>query len=496
MLCPGCQAEVGESDAFCSACGHNLQTLAKNTEAEASLRESETRLRQILDNSPFGVSITSRNPQIRLYVNRRFIEMFGCGINDDLLAATVADSFVNSKKLEENWAVFERDGAISGTEELRKRLDGTVWWCLADWRKISFGGEEAIMVWHSDITEHKQAEEALAKKETQLRVALDHMSGGLVMVDKDFNVQVASPRFSEIYDIPAELFSVGASLKDVMAFRAERGDYGPGNPKTLLKERFQNSLDKSASWVEDTLPNGRIVELFRVPTPEDGFVAVFNDITERKRAEEALRDSEDQLKVQVLELQEREQRLEAQAADLVALAEDLEAAKQEMQHLANHDALTGLPSLRLCKDRLENALAANRRNESQTAVLFIDLDGFKAVNDSMGHEAGDEVLKGVAERLKSSVREMDTSARIGGDEFILVLPEIGHKDDAAKIAQKVIGEMSEPFPVNGGVAQIGASIGIAISPADGAAADDLLRHADESMYAIKKRGKNNFGFFS
>lgn len=114
----------------------------------------------------------------------------------------------------------------------------------------------------------------------------------------------------------------------------------------------------------------------------------------------------------------------------------------------------------------------------------------------MGHDVGDTVLKDVAEGLKSSIREVDTAARIGGDEFILILPKARDNDAIAKVAQKIIVKISEPFPVEGGIANIGASIGIAFSPDDGNTPDELLRNADSSMYAIKKQGKNNYGFFS
>jgi len=226
------------------------------------------------------------------------------------------------------------------------------------------------------------------------------------------------------------------------------------------------------------------------------YIELEREIGERKRVEEALLKSEDQLKMQIVDLKDRENRLANQGEELVAMAEDLHAAKQEMQFLANHDALTGLPSLRLCKDRLASAMTSDKRSKSRTAVLFIDLDGFKAVNDSMGHEAGDTVLKEVAQRLKSVIRESDTAARIGGDEFILVLPSCEQKDAAGKIARKVIDSLALPIPVNDQVASIGASIGIAFSPDDGETADVLLRNADESMYAIKQSGKNNFGFRS
>lgn len=202
------------------------------------------------------------------------------------------------------------------------------------------------------------------------------------------------------------------------------------------------------------------------------------------------------LKYQVVELRGKEERLQTQAVEMAVLSQGLKDAKEKMEHLANHDALTGLPSLRLCNDRLESALAIGRRSNCQTTVLFIDLDGFKVVNDSMGHKAGDKVLEEVAKRLKSSIREVDTAARIGGDEFLLVLPDTGDKDSIVKVAKKIIGIISAPFVFDNREAHIGASIGIAISPADGTTVDELLRCADESMYKIKKGGKNNYGFYS
>ena len=126
----------------------------------------------------------------------------------------------------------------------------------------------------------------------------------------------------------------------------------------------------------------------------------------------------------------------------------------------------------------------------------MDLDRFKAVNDTLGHEAGDTVLKGVAERLEKTVRKVDTVARIGGDEFIIVLTVIKQKSDAAIVAQNAIDSLSKPFDIGQNSISIGASVGIAIYPDDGTVSDELLRCADEAMYAIKQSGKNSFGFAS
>ncbi len=178
---------------------------------------------------------------------------------------------------------------------------------------------------------------------------------------------------------------------------------------------------------------------------------------------------------------------------------EAECAKEELKKQAHYDALTGLPSLRLCKDRMEEAFSQAKHGNKQVALMFVDLDGFKAVNDNYGHDAGDQVLKAVGQRLSALVGTEDTVGRIGGDEFIIILPDISHKDDSAQIAERAIEYLSQPFQVEDEMLQrvhacIGASVGIALYPVSGHSAEELLRAADRSMYQVKRAGKNNFCF--
>lgn len=170
------------------------------------------------------------------------------------------------------------------------------------------------------------------------------------------------------------------------------------------------------------------------------------------------------------------------------------AAEAQIRHLATHDVLTGLPSMRLAKDRLSMALAAAHRNREAVAVMFLDLDGFKEVNDTFGHDTGDSVLVEVARRLRSCLRETDTAARIGGDEFLVVATGLRTPEGAAQVAEKIVRLLSRPFPCDDGEAAVGVSIGIALYPADGADAQSLIRQADKTMYRVKKSGKNGFRF--
>jgi len=171
-------------------------------------------------------------------------------------------------------------------------------------------------------------------------------------------------------------------------------------------------------------------------------------------------------------------------------------AEEIISYQANHDLLTGLPNRTLLKDRLSLAIAQARRSEQSLAVLFLDLDRFKLVNDTLGHVAGDELLQAVAARLKDCLRDGDTLARVGGDEFMLLLPGVRTEEDAASVAYKIIGVLKRPFSIDGHDVFVSASIGVALYPRDGKTIDSLIKHADIAMYHIKERGKDGVQFFS
>ena len=201
-----------------------------------------------------------------------------------------------------------------------------------------------------------------------------------------------------------------------------------------------------------------------------------------RSAEAALLQANDRLENQVLE-RTRELELE--------IAERRQAAAV-ITHMANHDSLTGLPIRPLFMDRLSQALASARRSGHDVAVLFIDLDSFKSVNDSFGHEAGDQLLKEAARRLLACVRETDTVARHGGDEFTVVLTEVADPNAVTTITRKMIDALAQPFALNTNEAFIGASIGIALRSTDGDQPETLLERADAAMYVAKDQGKNTF----
>jgi diguanylate cyclase (GGDEF)-like protein len=171
---------------------------------------------------------------------------------------------------------------------------------------------------------------------------------------------------------------------------------------------------------------------------------------------------------------------------------DRKLIEQQIRHMAHHDYLTGLPNRALFLDQLERAIHLARRNDYRLGVLFLDLDGFKQINDVLGHEAGDMLLKEVSRRLKEIIRSSDTVARMGGDEFTFVLNDIGMDENAANVAQKVIDALSVPVQLADRQCKIGGSIGISFFPDHAEDADTLLRLADEAMYIAKQSGKNTF----
>ena len=175
--------------------------------------------------------------------------------------------------------------------------------------------------------------------------------------------------------------------------------------------------------------------------------------------------------------------------------EEKRQADEQIQYLATHDALTGLPNRAMFNELLDLSIKSARRNSRKCAVLFIDLDRFKIINDTLGHAAGDALLIQVGQRLRSSVRESDVVVRLGGDEFIIILNEISHRDQAALIAAKVLSSVSAGIMLAGHESHTTASIGIAVFPSDGTDVETLTKNADMAMYLAKEHGKNDVRFF-
>jgi diguanylate cyclase (GGDEF)-like protein len=178
----------------------------------------------------------------------------------------------------------------------------------------------------------------------------------------------------------------------------------------------------------------------------------------------------------------------------ILYAMERKRSEESIYRLAHYDGLTEVPNRRLLHDRLRQALARARRESRIAALLFLDLDQFKEINDTLGHAAGDLLLRAVARRLVECTRASDTVARLGGDEFAVVLPEVGHVEDVSKFARKILGAFRVPFSIERRELQVSASIGIGLYPVDGLDAESLLRSADIAMYHAKQGGKNNYQF--
>ena len=228
-------------------------------------------------------------------------------------------------------------------------------------------------------------------------------------------------------------------------------------------------------------PNGDVIQS----------IGVLQDITEQTRTEQSLREARDTLEMMV---KNRTRKLVDTVQQLEGEIKEREKIAAELDFLANHDALTGLPSLRLCKDRLDQSLAEARRNRQTSAVMFLDLDGFKSINDEYGHEFGDLVLKATADRIKTEIRETDTVARIGGDEFVIILSSLPELEIVERIAASLVRQIAQPIQIETVRVAVSASIGISLYPDNGTTAEELIRSADKAMYEIKRQGKNNFGF--
>ncbi|MGA2127162.1 MAG: EAL domain-containing protein [Xanthobacteraceae bacterium] len=291
-------------------------------------------------------------------------------------------------------------------------------------------------------------DDRLRKKSIQLDSALDHMVQGLKIFDAEGRLVLCNRRYTEMYGLPAESVRPGLTLHQLQDMRAVAGSFTE-DPASYIAAML-GEANGAAKVVE--LPNGRTITVINQRMAGGGWISTHEDVTERARAE------------------------------------------AQINHMATHDGLTGLPNRACFQLRMEQTLLRVARGDTY-ALLCIDLDGFKSVNDTFGHPVGDLVLQTVGQRLRHGTREMDSVARFGGDEFAVLQVGVGRPEDAATLAQRLIEAISAPYDVDGQQIVIGASIGVAMAPDDGPTSEALLRNADLALYRAKANGRMTYAFF-
>ena len=315
-------------------------------------------------------------------------------------------------------------------------------------------GIEAKLIWQM-VTNLKQIKGELEKSQGQLTAIIYHAMDGIITINESGEIQGFNPAAEKIFGY-SQHEVLGEELKalipesdqDGHATNTNRHAYTGLESIIGVRGREVMAVRKNGEQFPMELSASEMVL-----RGERYFVGIIRDVTERKLAE------------------------------------------QKIRHLAHHDYLTDLPNRALFLDRLEQSISLAKRSNHKAAVLFLDLDGFKRVNDTLGHGAGDLLLQEVAKRLKGIVRTSDTVARVGGDEFTFVLNNIGTDENASLAASHIITVLSDPFGLKDQQCHVGGSIGISIFPTDSKDSETLLSHADKAMYLAKYSGKNTFKFY-
>jgi diguanylate cyclase (GGDEF)-like protein len=329
---------------------------------------------------------------------------------------------------------------------------GTLMVFICAWVLLSAVGRR---VHDLQVSEQSLAERSreLHSAKVQIDAAVNTITHGISMFDADQKLILCNRRYVEIYGLSPDVVKPGCSFRGILEHRKSLGGYAADIDQQVAANATRAAQGKSFTHTA-TMPNGRIIAVVANPTADGGWVATHEDITERHRAEALI------------------------------------------MHMATHDALTDLLNRSAFEHQLKEALRRLHRHGESFALLILDLDKFKLVNDTLGHPAGDSLLREVAERMRRCVRDVDAAARLGGDEFAIVQTRLDDPEHGARrLANRLLDEMRVPVRIGANEFRIGFSIGIALAPADGNSMEGLLRHADLALYRAKAEGRSRLRFY-
>jgi diguanylate cyclase (GGDEF)-like protein/PAS domain S-box-containing protein len=434
------------------------QDISERKRSEQLVQESEKKYRVLFEDSADANLLIGEKGFLKW--NSAALQMFGYSAGAlnlhlaDISPPNQPDGTSSAVAAERKIAAAFHNGT-ERFEWLHQRKNGEVFLTEVCLTALTLGGRPVLLANIRDISQRKQAEESLLFKNALLEAQAETTIDGILAVDESNRIVLTNRQLGLSFEIPDDVLR----NRDDQVMREYVSNQVEDRAAFVEKVNYLYSHPNEKSRDELRLKNGKVLDCYSAPLVDSkgrhrGRIWYFRDITDRKLAE------------------------------------------QQVQFLAYYDALTRLPNRTLLQDRLGKALAEARRNGRKVALLFLDLDRFKDINDSLGHSVGDLLLQAVAERLKTWGREQDTVARLGGDEFLIILIGLKDASDAAVAAERLMHTMLAEFVIEGHPLTIGCSVGVSIFPEHGSDCDTLIKNADAAMYRAKDNGRNNFMFFT
>ncbi|MDJ0806960.1 MAG: EAL domain-containing protein [Gammaproteobacteria bacterium] len=434
-----------------------------------ALLDSERKFRTITDSAQDAILLIDREGKIAHW-NPAAERIFGYPA-DQALHRDLMDLLIPRNDLYSFQAYFtqlqeadQEDAAGRLIELSALRDDGVEFPIELSMSRLSLSGQWHALALVRDITERKQAEAIIDKERSFLQTVIDGVGDPILVIRKDYKVILANK--------PAKEFCAEFSqtTQDATCYQLTLNRTTPcsgkAHPCPMQQVIDTRKPVRLVHYLKNDRQQTRTIELLAAPLHDEA-----GEVT---GIIESLRD----------------------ISDRITIENELIQKQKSLDHLAHHDTLTGLPNRLLFFDRLEQAMHIAHRNASRLALLFIDIDHFKEINDSLGHTLGDKLLKSVSRRLENNIREDDTVARLGGDEFTVIIGNLVDNRFAGKLAQKLIECLRNPIHIDGQDFSITASIGISIYPDDGTGSETLLKNADAAMYRAKSVGRNTFQFYT